>query len=175
MAKDFTSHNIKVLRKAIKGKGSDAIGRDTALEIFRRLAESVMNWVEMESYTYENITWNLTDSIGCAIYDHGTVIETFFPPQRSSSNGPRVISYHGQKITVYGRLLLREAVNNPEIASLGPFSFGVFAAAPYGLWVDRSLGYGGNNKRGKGWFSDKLTSFVEDEFSRLKNELINNK
>lgn len=175
MPKDFTSHNLMVLKKSVKQDAINALCRDAAIDLFRNLAHSVLDWVENKSYTYENHTWNLTDSIGCAIYDHGVVIETFFPPQKSSSHGPRTITYHGQKQVIYGRLLLREAVNDMEIASLGPFSFGVFAAAPYGLWVDKSWGYGGESKRGKGWFTDELTSFVENEFRRLKNEFINSK
>lgn len=172
---DYTSHNIGVLQKFFRQGKGDLKSDKLAIEILNRVANSVLDWVRDKNYTYENDTYNLTDSIGCAIYKNGHVIQALYNGTQASS--PRVIRYKGGTYTINGRTLLTKALNDGEIASMGQYVLGVFVATPYGKWVDLSLGYGGDNKRGKGWFSGPggLKEFAEQEFNRVKNELINRK
>ena len=172
---DYTSHNIGVLQKFFRQGKGDLKSDKLAIEILNRVANSILDWVKDKSYTYENDTYNLTDSIGCAIYKDGRVIQTLYNP--SFAQGPSIMYYKKVRYSINGRSLLTKALNDGEIASMGQYVLGVFVATPYGKWVDLSLGYGGDNKRGKGWFSgpNGLKEFAEQEFNRIKNELINRK
>ncbi|MBR4983180.1 MAG: hypothetical protein IKY94_11545 [Lachnospiraceae bacterium] len=167
----MSSNYEKIMRQFREKSGF--ISRDIALSILRETAQSLKEWVMNMEYTYQDQTYNLTDSTGFAIYENGVMIEFIAPPELSAMT--RVITYRREKINIDGRSLLRDAINNMEIASLGQYVLGVYSAAPYGLWVDQSLGRGGDNKRGKGWFSTDLKEFALQEFERIKNEYINNK
>lgn len=175
MAKDFTAHNLKVLRDKIRQNrdGALSVADSVAMRILENTANEILKWVENKQYTYEDQTYNLTDSIGCAIYKGGILVKTIVPASRAVE--PREYSYHGLRHDEYGRGHLRAALNDMEIASMGDYVLGIFAAAPYGLWVDQSLGRGGPEKRGKGWFSEGLRTFAEEQFNRFKNEFIYNK
>lgn len=174
MPKDFTAHNLKVLAKAIRDNSGKvtAYSDSVAMQIMERTADEILRWVEGKQYTYEDQTYNLTDSIGCAIYKHGVLVKIVVPQTHAVE--PREYTYHKLKHDEYGRGHLRAVLNDFEIASMGDYVLGIFAAAPYGLWVDLSLGYGGPDKRGKGWFSEDLKTFAEEQFNRVKNEFINN-
>lgn len=173
---DFTAHNLQVIQKQIRvAKDKGVVSDEIAITILNRVANSVLDWVRDKNYTYENQTYNLTDSIGCAIYKNGRVIQVLYNTPYAS--GPRRNTYKGVRSMINGRTLLFQSLNDVEIASKGQYVLGVFVAAPYGASVDLSLGRGGSNKRGKGWFSgpNGLKEFAEKEFIRIKNELINSK
>lgn len=170
------SHNLDVIERALNGRSGVSVMSDaTAIGILTAVAESVLKWMSDKSYTYEDQTYNLSDSVGCAIYKKGVLIRMFIPARQAS--GPSRITYH--KLTYYesGRQSLEAALNNRSVAMLGDYTLGVYAAMPYGLWVDQSLGDGGDNKRGKGWFSGPggLKDFAFSEFNRIKDEFIRNK
>ena len=171
---DYTAHNLKVLDKALRqrGKGGLRISDATCLKILESTADDIIEWVQNKQYTYRDQTYNLTDSIGCAIYRHGVLLKVIAP--RTQAVEPSEYTYHKLRHDEYGRGHLRAVLNNVTIASMGDYVLGIFAAAPYGLWVDESLGNGGPNKRGKGWFSEDLTSFAVEQFNKYKNEFINN-
>lgn len=166
-------HNLMVVENALMGRGVGTASEAAAMTILTCLAESVMRWMEDKTYTYEDQTYNLSDSVGCAIYKAGVLIKPYIPRQQASEY--KRLTYHGQRMYLdYGHRLLESALNNSTVAMLGDYTLGVYAVMPYGLWVDRSLGDGGNNKRGKGWFSgpDGLKNFALNEFKRLKDEFI---
>lgn len=163
------AHNNSVFaRKFSNSSFSDK----QALDILTRLADEVNGWMMRHEYEWENRTYNLADSTGCAIYKDGVLVAFSHPSSKASA--PRIIQYKGQQITVNGRVLLEQAINNSKIASLGKYTLGVYSAAPYGLWVDQSLGAGGNNKIGKGWFSGSngLKQFALDKFNEICSELM---
>lgn len=172
---DYTSHNLQVLQKFFRQGKGDVRNDRLAMEILSRVADSILDWVKDKTYTYEDDTYNLTDSIGCAIYKNGVLVKTLVNPKQAQKT--RTITYKKARYTINGRSLLTKALNDGEIASMGQYVLGVFVATPYGKWVDLSLGDGGGNKRGKGWFSgpNGLKEFAGQEFIRIKNEYINRK
>lgn len=169
------SHNLRVVEEKLRSKGVMSVTDNTAIEILSGLADSVLGWVKDKTYTYRDQTYNLTDSIGCAIYKRGVMVRTFYNGKQATE--PNVITYKRSKIVVNGRELLIQALQSGDIATMGDYVLGVFAVAPYGLWVDQSLGDGGDNKRGKGWFSgpNGLKDFTLKEFNRIRNEYIGHK
>lgn len=168
-------HNLRVVEEKLRSKGVMSVTDNVAIELLSRLAGKVLDWLRDKTYTYRDQTYNLTDSVGCAIYKKGVLVKTFYNSKQASE--PNVITYKKSKIIVNGRELLIQALQSGDIASMGDYVLGVFAVAPYGLWVDQSLGDGGDNKRGKGWFSgpNGLKDFTLKEFNRIKNEYIGNK
>lgn len=168
-------HNADIMRKMmVSGRGS-GVSDSMATAILDRVAESVLNWMSEKRYTYQDQTYNLSDSVGCALYKKGVLMKMYIP--RKQASGSNTYRYHGLNIRQSGRQSLEAALNNRSIAMSGDYTLGVFAAMPYGLWVDQSLGNGGDNKRGKGWFSgpDGLRQFAEKELNRIKNEYFRSK
>ena len=176
---DFTAYNNRIIEQALRKKTASAtVGTDkAAFEILERTASAIHDWVVANNYTYQDQTYNLSDSIGYAIYKNGVLVKmiTPLPPRRATSERKNI--FKGAVRYINGRQLLEEAISSAELANQGQYVLGVYVAAPYGISVDLSLGRGGNNKRGKGWFSgpNGLKTFAEQKFNEIKHELINSK
>lgn len=171
---DFTAHNARVLEKYFRQRGGAAsVSADkVAFDILERTAAAIHDWVVAHGYTYKDQTYNLSDSIGYAIYKNGVLVKmiTPLPPRRATA--PRKNSYKGAVRYINGRQLLNDAISSAELAKQGHYVLGVYVAAPYGGAVDAAVG-----RRGSGWFSgpNGLKAFAENYFNWIKNELINSK
>lgn len=159
------AHNRSVLQKVLQKQG-DSIVESECLAILQELGNFILNWIKDKTYTYKDRTYNLTDSTGCAIYKSGELTSFKFYADKQAS-GPRTVYYKKDKITVNGRELLEAALQEKPLEKMGSYTLAVLSAAPYGLWVNESLGDGGPDKIGKGWFDD-LKKATEQEFERIK-------
>lgn len=141
--------------------------------VFVNTAQEVFDWMSKQSY-FTNRTYNLMDSVGVGIYKQGVLVKWVTNPGKKAS-GPRQITYHGNRMSINGRSLLQEAINSSAAmaAAFADYTLIVFAKAPYGAWVDLSLGDGGSNKAGKGWWSEGLVPHVKDAFRREFNKVFN--
>lgn len=141
--------------------------------VFVNTAKAVFDWMSKQSY-FTNRTYNLMDSVGVGIYKQGVLVKWVTNPGKKAS-APRMITYHRERISVDGRALLQEAINASAAmaAAFADYTLVVFAKAPYGAWVDLSLGDGGSNKRGKGWWSDGLVPHVKEAFQTEFNKVFN--
>lgn len=165
LSESMKEHNLSVVKKAFKQDTSSVMEKE-CLMILQELGDFVLNWLKGKTYTYMDDTYNLTDSTGCAIYRQGKLTSFKYYPEKQAS-GPRKIRYKKSQIIVNGRQLLNAALKSRPLQQMGTYTLAVLSMAPYGLWVNESLGDGGTNKRGKGWFDD-LKKAVEQEFIRLK-------
>ena len=165
LTESMKAHNRAVLQKVLQKQGGSIVESE-CLAILQELGDFVLNWIKDKTYTYEDQTYNLTDSTGCAIYKSGKLTSFKYYADKQAS-GPRKVYYHREQIIVNGRSLLKAALQGQPLANIGSYSLVVLSAAPYGLWVNESLGDGGPNKRGKGWFDD-LKKATEQEFEKIK-------
>jgi hypothetical protein len=69
-----------------------------------------------------------------------------------------------------GFQLLQEAISAGDSSMLADYTLVVYAAVPYAAWVDLSLGNGGNDKRGTGWWREGLIPFVKQTVQQLVTE-----
>lgn len=155
--KNYVQENISKIHKKFS-RLAHVVSDDMAMVILERTANDILEWIQSKSYSYQDQTYNLTDSTGCAIYQGGRLIRTFFNPKRATTE--RMFYDAGARISVNGRALLDEAVNSTNIATIGQYTLGVFSAAPYGIYVEI-----GNGKRGTGWFSD-LANYSHQVFKQ---------
>lgn len=141
--------------------------------VFVNTAKEVFDWMSKQDY-FTNRTYNLSDSVGIGIYKQGTLVSWITNPSKKASM-PREITYRGQRISVDGRALLQDAINASAsmAAAFADYTLIVFVKAPYGAWVDLSLGDGGSNKAGKGWWTDGLVPHVKDTFKKEFNNIFN--
>ena len=163
------AHNREVMAK-ISRRRVYPVARKEPLAILDELGMFVKNWIASKTYTYEDQTYNLTDSTGCAIYENGKLVKFMPYMNRKQASGPRTITYHRESSAVDGRALLRAALSrNAEfpLGRYGTFTLAVIRTAPYGVCVNEGKGDGGPNKRGRGWF-DKLRKATEQEIIKIK-------
>lgn len=141
--------------------------------VFVNTAKEVFDWMSKQTY-YTNRTYNLSDSVGVGIYKKGVLVKWVTNPSAKAQK-PRMITYHGERIEINGRALLQSALNASAGAAgvFADYTLIVFAKAPYGAWVDLSLGDGGSNKQGKGWWSDGLVPHVKETFQAEFNKIFN--
>jgi hypothetical protein len=158
---NYTSHNLGVLQRRM-GSRLGNTGSVVAVEIFTEVAKSVFAFIDSQQY-YKNDTFNLRDSVGVGIYDGGTLVKWIDNPMPKAT-GSTTYTYHGVKYTISGRDKLERAINNAHRATIGQYSMIIFCAAPYGYFVEKSLGDGGDNKRGKGWWSEGLIPHAKATF-----------
>ena len=163
------AHNREVMAK-IARKQVYPLARKEALAILDELGMFVKNWIASKTYTYEDQTYNLTDSTGCAIYENGKLVKFMPYMNRKQASETRTITYHKTQIIVDGRALLRAALKKNAgcpLGQYGTFTLAVISTAPYGVWVNEGGGDGGPNKRGRGWF-DELRKATEQEIIKIK-------
>lgn len=157
----YTTHNLGVLQRRM-GSRLGSSGDAVAVEIFVKVAQSVFTWIDSQKY-YENDTFNLRDSIGVGIYNSGTLVKWIDNPTPRATSS-KTYTYHGVQYTMSGRDKLEKAINNAHRIGMGTYSMIVFCEAPYGYFVEKSLGYGGDNKQGKGWWSQGLIPEIRRAF-----------
>lgn len=162
---DSLSKQLRYIVPAINEKYVQAVFVNTAKEVF--------DWMGKQNY-FTNRTYNLMDSVGVGIYKKGVLVNWVTNPGKKASS-PRQITYHGNRMSIDGRSLLQEAINASAamVASFADYTLVVFAKAPYGAWVDLSLGDGGTNKAGKGWWSEGLVPHIKDVFKKEFNKIFN--
>lgn len=165
LSESMRAHNRSVIREALQSRGGSVADKE-CLSMLQELGEFVLKWIKDKTYTYEDQTYNLTDSTGCAIYKQGRLTSFKYYADKQAS-GPRKIYYHRQPLMVRGRQLLNTALRGQPLENMGTYTLVVLSEAPYGVWVNESLGDGGPNKRGKGWFDD-LKKDTEAEFERIR-------
>ena len=156
------AHNREVMAK-IARKQVYPLARKEALAILDELGMFVKNWIASKTYTYEDQTYNLTDSTGCAIYENGKLVKFMPYMNRKQASGPRTVIYHRESSAVDGRALLRAALSRNAgcpLGQYGTFTLAVISTAPYGVWVNEGSGDGVPNKRCRGWF-DELRKATE--------------
>jgi hypothetical protein len=159
---NYSAHNLGVLQRRM-GSRLGSTGTAVAVEIFTEVAKSVFAFIDATGY-YNDETFNLRDSVGVGIYDGGTLVKWIDNPTPKAS-GTTTYTYHGVKHTISGRDKLEKAINNAHRTTMGQYSMIIFCAAPYGYFVEKSLGDGGDNKRGKGWWSEGLIPEVRKSFT----------
>lgn len=157
--------NKRVFEKGLNMFISNVVEERVIAEIFRRTAVAVFDWVEGQRY-YENDTYNLLDSIGVGTYKKG-VLQKWHSPQARVAISDKKIR---RDVYVNGFQLLQEAVSAGPDGPLSDYTLVVYAAVPYAAWVDLSLGDGGSNKRGTGWWREGLVPFVKQTVQQLANE-----
>lgn len=163
------AHNREVMAKIARNQVYP-LARKEALAILDELGMFVKSWIASKTYTYEDQTYNLTDSTGCAIYENGKLVKFMPYVNRKQASRPRTITYHGARFAVDGRALLRAALSSNAgcpLGRYGTFTLAVISTAPYGVWVNEGSGDGGPNKRGRGWF-DELRKATEQEIIKIK-------
>lgn len=149
------------------------INEKYARQILENTAKEVSSWINSQTY-YTNRTYNLTDSVGVAIYKKGVLVSWVGNPTKMASTA-KTIMYHRNMIQVDGRSLLNEAIRNGSYlyGGFADYTLVVFAEAPYAYWVDQSLGSGGSNKKGKGWWSEGLVPHIKNTFVKEFNKVFN--
>lgn len=142
-------------------------------QIFKNTADAVFKWIDSQNY-FTNRTYNLRDSVGVGIYKGDTLVKWVGNPSTKAA-GPRLITYHRQQEYVNGRIRLNRAIiaKQATVGRMNDYTLVVFAAAPYGAWVEMSLGDGGRNKQGKGWWSEGLVPAVKNAFVIEFNKVFN--
>lgn len=160
--------NKRVFEKGLQVFISNTVEERVIAEIFRKTAVAVFDWVDGQRY-YENNTYNLLDSIGVGTYKKG-VMQHWHTPQARVSTGNRLVTYRGTVYAINGFQLLQEAVSAGDSSMIAEYTLVVYAAVPYAAWVDLSLGYGGDNKRGTGWWREGLIPFTKQTVQQLINE-----
>lgn len=160
------SQQLKVIVQKINEK--------YARQIFENTAKEVASWMDSQTY-YTNRTYNLTDSVGVGVYKKGVLVSWAGNPAKRASVA-NIIRYRGNMIHVDGRSLLNEAIRkgSSTYGAFADYTLVVFAEAPYAYWVDQSLGSGGNNKKGKGWWSEGLVPHIKSTFVKEFNKVFNN-
>lgn len=171
LTESMKAHNRSVLQKVLQKQGG-SIAEGICLTMLQELGNFVLNWIKDKTYTYEDQTYNLTDSTGCAIYKGGVLTSFEYYAEKQASDSRIIRTRKGkdepwEATEIKGRELLQAALQGQPLANMGSYSLVVLSAAPYGLWVNESLGDGGPNKRGKGWFDD-LKKATEQEFEKIK-------
>ena len=153
-------------------------------KVFVNTAKAVFDWMSKQSY-FTNRTYNLSDSVGVGIYKQGVLVNWVTNPA-SKASAPRVITYHGERISVDGRALLQEAINASAsmAATFADYTLVIFVKAPYGAWVELGLGaYGDSDgsdgqshpaKAGYGWWSEGLVPYIKETFVTEFNKVFNN-
>jgi len=158
----YTAHNQGVLQRRLGGRTGGS-GSSVAVEIFTVVARSVFEFIAAPGY-FHNETNNLSNSIGIGIYENGVLVQWIDNPAAENAL-PKTYIYHGISYPVNGRAELEKAISAAAGTVIGGYSMIVFCALPYGLWVDRSLGDGGTDKRGRGWWSEGLIPEVRKAFT----------
>ena len=82
------AHNREVMAK-IARKQVYPLVRKEALAILDELGMFVKSWIASKTYTYEDQTYNLTDSTGCAIYENGKLVKFMPYMNQKQASGPR--------------------------------------------------------------------------------------
>ena len=160
--------NKRVFEKRLQMFISNTVDQKVIAEIFRKTAVAIFDWVDSQGY-YENQTYNLLDSIGVGTYKKG-VMQQWHAPQARVATESRIITYKGTVTSVNGFQLLQEAISAGNSSMLADYTLVVYAAVPYAAWVDLSLGNGGNDKRGTGWWREGLIPFVKQTVQQLVTE-----
>ena len=160
--------NKRVFEKGLQMFISNTVDQKVIAEIFRKTAVAIFDWVDSQGY-YENQTYNLLDSIGVGTYKKG-VMQQWHTPQARVAKESRIITYKGTVTSVNGFQLLQEAISAGNSSMLADYTLVVYAAVPYAAWVDLSLGNGGNDKRGTGWWREGLIPFVKQTVQQLVTE-----
>lgn len=134
-------------------------------DMFRYVSNMVDRWLETQT-SYQNQTYNLTDSIGVGTYKHGTLVN-WHQPRMALGQTRNLWVSRGTVIPINGFQLLQAAISEGEGSSFAEYTLVVYAAVPYAEWVELSLGAGGSNKRGKHWWSAGLIPYVQKEFADI--------
>jgi len=160
---EYNTRNRRLFEKGLTEHINKVVERDIDF-VFNIVIDSVYNWLE-NCHTWENDTYNLYDSIGFGKYKRGVLWKFYQDKGRRATADKKVWLSKGNIVTVNGFELLQAAIGSKEGGDFAEYSLVLFAAVPYAEWVELSLGDGGPNKRGKGWWSDGIVPYTRKIFS----------
>lgn len=159
--------NTRVFEKGLKLYIQKVVEREIDM-IFNIVIDRVYNWIDGQGF-WENQTYNMYDSIGFGKYKNG-VLWNFYQDKNRIAQADRIIVYKESVMTIDGFQLLQEAINAGQESRWAEYMMVVYAAVPYAAWVDLSLGNGGDNKRGTGWWREGLVPYVKQVFNEVVSQ-----
>ena len=161
---EYNTRNRRLFEKGLTEYIDKVVEWDIDL-VFNIVIDSVYNWLDGYERTWESDTFNLYDSIGFGKYKRGVLWKFYQDKGRKATADKKVWLSKGNIVTVNGFELLQSAIGSKEGGDFAEYSLVLFAAVPYAEWVELSLGDGGPNKRGKGWWSDGIVPYTRKIFS----------
>ena len=157
MMNRYESHNLNIIHKGI-AKFIPVMEKNSIRYIFSETAHAVFEWIDSHSLYYHDQTFNLRDSIGVGVYKDGVLQEWIHQPAAKATTDRR-FSYKRYVAQINGRDLLETAISSGEDSDFAKYTMVLYAAAPYGIFVQE-----GGGKRGTGWWSEGLVPCVKERF-----------
>ena len=156
---DTKRKNLDAIRKGIK-KFIPQVIEPAIVSVYAKTASAVFEWIDNHPLYYQDQTFNLRDSIGAAVYKNGVLKNWIQLPTAKATKAKKFAYPNSPYYTeIRGRDLLQRAISGGKWDEFADYALVVYAAAPYGIYVED-----GNGKRGTGWWTEGLVPYVTDRF-----------
>ncbi len=166
IATNLSQYNTRNRRLFEKGLTMyiDTVAENEIDLVFNRVIDRVYTWLDGYEREWKSRTFNLYDSIGFGKYKQGVLWRFYQDKSRLATEDKLLWVAKGTIETINGFDLLQAAIGSKEGADTAEYALVLFAAVPYAEWVELSLGKGGSNKRGKGWWSNGIVPYTRKVF-----------